>query len=57
MGPQVSGQARTPDESKEVEERARQGSRLSGGVLASLCQETRVQNDLQIMMNPTKTTS
>jgi len=40
MGPQVSGQARTPDVFKEAEERARQGSQLSGDVLASLCQET-----------------
>jgi hypothetical protein len=42
MGPQVSGQARTSDESKEAEERARQGSQLSGDVLASWCKETLV---------------
>ncbi len=42
MGPQVSGQARTPDVSKEAEEQVRQGSQLSGDVLASLGKETLV---------------
>jgi len=40
MGPQVNGRVPTPEVSKEAEERARQGSRLSGDVLASLGRKT-----------------